>query len=59
MRQRDLELNDQWGTICTPVEMLAAGSRRCDVGLISNDRLSVTPYDGIVDFQIITSIPSV
>ena len=28
MRQRDVELNLEWGTICTSVEMLAPDGRR-------------------------------
>ncbi len=28
MRQRDPELNSYWGTICTPLEMMAANGKR-------------------------------
>ena len=28
LRSRDNELNSNWGTICTPVEMIAAGGKK-------------------------------
>ena len=30
MRSRDSELNSKWGTICTPVRMIAADGQRAD-----------------------------
>jgi hypothetical protein len=34
MRARDPELNIKWGTICTPVEMLAPDGSRCRSGVV-------------------------
>ena len=35
MRSRDLELNSNWGTICTPVEMIAADGKIHDENRIA------------------------
>lgn len=48
MRQRDPELNSYWGTICTPLEMMAADGKRRKV-LCAN-------AEGLL--RIIQSIPS-
>ena len=48
MRQRDPLLNRNWGTICTPVAMIAADGRRRSV--------QATDVKGL--FRIIQSIPS-
>ena len=39
MRQRDPELNSNWGTICTPLEMIAAD------GTNNNQRGECTVYE--------------
>ena len=48
MRVRDPELNSKWGTICTPVEMLAPDGKR--------RKTQAANLEGI--FRIIQSIPS-
>lgn len=48
MRTRDLELNRKWGTICTPVVMLAPDGKR--------RKSQAADLEGI--FRIIQSIPS-
>ena len=48
MRARDPELNSKWGTICTPVEMLAPDGKR--------RKTHAADLEGI--FRIIQSIPS-
>ncbi len=48
MRQRDPELGSKWGTICTPVKMLAADGKR--------RKIQASDTEGI--FRIIQSIPS-
>ena len=48
MRARDPELNFKWGTICTPVEMLAPDGKR--------SKTQAADLEGI--FRIIQSIPS-
>ena len=48
MRQRDPELNSYWGTVCTPLEMIAKDSKKRKV-LSANT-------EGI--FRIVQSIPS-
>ena len=48
MRARDAELNFKWGTICTPVEMLAPDGKR--------RKTQAADLEGI--FRIIQSIPS-
>ena len=48
MRARDAELNSKWGTICTPVEMLAPDGKR--------RKTQAADLEGI--FRIIQSIPS-
>jgi hypothetical protein len=48
MRQRETELNANWGTICTPLEMIAADGKRRKI-LCSN-------VEGLL--RIIQSIPS-
>jgi hypothetical protein len=48
MRARDPELNSKWGTICTPVEMLAPDGKR--------RKTTSADLEGI--FRIIQSIPS-
>lgn len=48
MRARDLELNSKWGTICTPVEMLAPDGKR--------RKTQAADLEGI--FRIIQAIPS-
>ena len=48
MRARDAELNSKWGTICTPVEMLAPDGKR--------RKTQASDLKGI--FRIIESIPS-
>ena len=48
MRARDTELNFKWGTICTPVEMLAPDGKR--------RKTQAADLEGI--FRIIQSIPS-
>lgn len=48
MRTRDLELNSKWGTICTPVVMLAPDCKR--------RKSQAADLEGV--FRIIQSIPS-
>jgi DNA-damage-inducible protein D len=48
MRQRDNELNANWGTICTPVEMTAADGKR--------RKIQAANVEGLL--RIIQSIPS-
>ncbi len=48
MRARDPELNFKWGTICTPVEMLAPDGKR--------RKTQASDIEGI--FRIIQSVPS-
>ena len=48
MRARDAELNSKWGTICTPVEMLAPDGKK--------RKTQAADLEGI--FRIIQSIPS-
>ena len=48
MRSRDSELNSYWGTICTPLEMIAKDRKR--------RRINCANTEGI--FRIIQSIPS-
>ena len=48
MRARDPELNSKWGTICTPVEMIAPDGKR--------RKTQAANLEGI--FRIIQSIPS-
>ena len=48
MRTRDLELNRKWGTICTPVVMLAPDGKR--------RKSQAADLEGV--FRIIQSIPS-
>ncbi|MFZ5982068.1 MAG: Bro-N domain-containing protein [Patescibacteria group bacterium] len=48
MRQRDLELNSYWGTICTPLEMIANDGKK--------RKITSANVEGI--FRIIQSIPS-
>ena len=48
MRARDPELNSKWGTICTPVEMLAPDGKW--------RKTKAADLKGI--FRIIESIPS-
>lgn len=48
MRTRDPELNSRWGTICTPLEMLAPDGKR--------RKTQAADLEGI--FRIIQSIPS-
>ena len=48
MRNRDPELNAKWGTICTPVEMIAADGK--------TRKITAADTEGI--FRLIQSIPS-
>lgn len=48
MRQRDKELNSYWGTICTPLEMVANDGK--------NRKITSANTEGV--FRIIQSIPS-
>lgn len=48
MRSRDLELNSNWGTICTPVEMIAADGK--------NRKIQAATIEGIL--RLVQSIPS-
>ena len=48
MKKRDSELNSNWGTICTPVEMLAADGKI--------RKIQASDTEGL--FRIIQSIPS-
>lgn len=46
MRQRDPELNGKWGTICTPVEMVAADGRRREIQTANVKGITVSEYRG-------------
>ena len=48
MRSRDAELNSNWGTICTPLEMLAADGKM--------RKIQASDTEGL--FRVIQSIPS-
>lgn len=48
MRQRDSELNSYWGTICTPLEMVAADGKKRQINAANTEGV----------FRIIQSIPS-
>jgi len=48
MRSRDKELNSNWGTICTPVRMIAADGKM--------RKIQAADTEGL--FRIIQSIPS-
>ena len=48
MRSRDQELNSNWGTICTPLEMIAADGKRRKIQSANTEGL----------LRIIQSIPS-
>ena len=48
MRSRDTELNSNWGTICTPLQMLAADGKM--------RKIQASDTEGL--FRIIQSIPS-
>ena len=48
MRQRDSELNSYWGTICTPLEMIAEDGKNRKVNCANTESI----------FRIIQSIPS-
>ena len=48
MRSRDSELNSYWGTICTPLEMIAKDGK--------NRRINCANTEGM--FRIIQSVPS-
>lgn len=48
VRQRDIELNSYWGTICTPLELLAKDGKKRDVNCANTEGI----------FRIIQSIPS-
>ncbi len=48
MRKRDLELNSNWGTICPPVEMIAADGKK--------RKIQAANVEGLL--RIIQSIPS-
>ena len=48
MRSRDPELNSYWGTVCTPLEMIAKDGK--------NRRINCANTEGV--FRIIQSIPS-
>jgi DNA-damage-inducible protein D len=48
MRSRDAVLNANWGTICTPLEMIARDGRKREVTCANTEGL----------FRIIQSIPS-
>lgn len=48
MRQRDFELNSNWGTICTPVEMIAEDGKNRKINCANTESI----------FRIIQSIPS-
>lgn len=48
MRSRDSQLNANWGTICTPLEMIAADGKK--------RRINASNTEGI--FRIVQSIPS-
>lgn len=48
LRQRDEQLNSNWGTICTPIEMIAADGKKRQV--------QAANVEGLL--RIIQSIPS-
>lgn len=48
MRRRDTELNSNWGTICTPVAMIAADGRK--------RKIQAADMEGIL--RLVQSIPS-
>jgi DNA-damage-inducible protein D len=48
MRQRDLELNSYWGTICTPLEIIAPDGKMRETNCANTEGI----------FRIIQSIPS-
>lgn len=48
MRSRDLELNSNWGTICTPVEMIAADGKK--------RKIQAAALEGVL--RLVQSIPS-
>ena len=48
MRSRDVQLNSYWGTICTPLEMIAMDGKK--------RKITCSNTEGI--FRIIQSIPS-
>ncbi|MCK5740761.1 MAG: phage antirepressor protein [Chlorobi bacterium] len=48
MRSRDIELNSNWGTICTPLPMIAADGK--------NRKIQAADIEGL--FRIIQSVPS-
>jgi DNA-damage-inducible protein D len=48
MRQRDPELNSYWGTVCTPLEILAPDGKRRETNCANTEGI----------FRIIQSIPS-
>ena len=48
MRSRDAELNSNWGTICTPLEMIAKDGKKRKIQAANSERL----------LRIIQSIPS-
>src|SRR4030043_2240504 len=48
MRQRDPELNSYWGTICTPLEIMAPDGKRRETNCANTEGI----------FRIIQSIPS-
>lgn len=48
MRQRDSELNSYWGTICTPLEMIAKDGKKREITSANTEGI----------FRIIQSIPS-
>ncbi len=48
MRQRDPELDSNWGTICTPLQMIAQDGKKRDVNCANTEGV----------FRIIQSIPS-
>ncbi len=48
MRQRDSQLDSNWGTICTPLEMVAQDGKKREVNCANTEGI----------FRIIQSIPS-
>ncbi len=48
MRSRDQQLNSNWGTLCTPLEMVAADGKRRAVTCANTEGI----------FRIVQSIPS-
>lgn len=48
MRRRDLELNNNWGTICTPVEMIAEDGKK--------RKIQAATIEGVL--RLVQSIPS-